>query len=75
MTNITITDPFASIFSIRAALYNATVIIDLMHRLNKDNDASTTVAKEGINTLKDAEKELDKLKDWLKVNTSHMDAR
>lgn len=71
MTNITITDPFASIVSIRAAIYNATVIIDLMHRLNKDDDASATVAKEGINTLKDAEKELDKLKNWLKTNTTY----
>ena len=71
----TATDPFTSIASIRSALYNATVIIDLMHRLNKDDDASATIAKEGINTLKDAEKELDKLKDWLKANTSHMDVR
>lgn len=70
MTNTTITDPFASIFSIRAALYNATVILDNMRMLNKDNDEAMSDYIEGIETLKEAEQQLDKIKDWMKTTVA-----
>lgn len=62
-----IPEPLSFVFCIRAALYNATVIIDDMHQLNKDDDEMMDAYIEGINTLNEAERELDKLKDSMKV--------
>ena len=70
MSNTTTQDPFAFVFCIRAAIYNATVILDNMRMLNKDNDEAMSDYIEGIETLKEAEEQLDKLKDWMKTTTT-----